>query len=28
VPDRGHVPFLDEDEALIALSGWLELMQE
>lgn len=28
VPDRGHVPFLDEDEALIALSGWLEMMKE
>lgn len=24
VPDRGHVPFLDEPEALSALQGWLE----
>ncbi len=27
VPDRGHVPFLDEPEALEALSAWLEKMQ-
>ncbi|NIZ10217.1 alpha/beta fold hydrolase [Pseudooceanicola sp. HF7] len=27
VPDRGHVPFLDEPQALAALQDWLELMQ-
>ncbi|PIE10747.1 MAG: alpha/beta hydrolase [Rhodobacterales bacterium] len=27
VPDRGHVPFLDEPEALSALTLWLEKMQ-
>ncbi|MDB4111732.1 alpha/beta hydrolase [Yoonia sp.] len=27
VPDRGHVPFLDEPEALTALHQWLEKMQ-
>jgi pimeloyl-ACP methyl ester carboxylesterase len=27
VPDRGHVPFLDEPEALNALQTWLEKMQ-
>lgn len=27
VPDRGHVPFLDEPEALAALGAWLEEMQ-
>lgn len=27
VPDRGHVPFLDEPEALDALRKWLEAMQ-
>ncbi|MCC5975835.1 MAG: alpha/beta fold hydrolase [Rubellimicrobium sp.] len=26
VPGRGHVPFLDEPEALAALRAWLELM--
>ncbi len=26
VPDRGHVPFLDEPEALSAINGWLELL--
>lgn len=24
VPDRGHVPFLDEDESLAALSSWVK----
>ena len=28
VPDRGHVPFLDEQEALVALYEWLEDMDE
>lgn len=28
VPDRGHVPFLDEPEALVALYEWLEDMDE
>ncbi|RZV99404.1 MAG: alpha/beta hydrolase, partial [Rhodobacteraceae bacterium] len=23
VPDRGHVPFLDEPEALAALTQWI-----
>jgi hypothetical protein len=23
VPDRGHVPFLDEPEALAALHAWI-----
>lgn len=27
VPDRGHVPFLDEPEAVAALHQWLEKMQ-
>lgn len=27
VPDRGHVPFLDEPEALTALHSWLEKMR-
>jgi pimeloyl-ACP methyl ester carboxylesterase len=27
VPGRGHVPFLDEAEALDALHRWLERMQ-
>ena len=27
VPDRGHVPFLDEPEAVAALQTWLERMQ-
>ena len=27
VPDRGHVPFLDEPEALVALNKWLEAMR-
>lgn len=27
VPDRGHVPFLDEPEAVEALQGWLKEMQ-
>jgi pimeloyl-ACP methyl ester carboxylesterase len=27
VPDRGHVPFLDEPEALAALNAWLEQMK-
>lgn len=27
VPDRGHVPFLDEPQALDALQAWLERMQ-
>ena len=26
VPDRGHVPFLDEPEALAAIRAWLELL--
>lgn len=26
VPDRGHVPFLDEDEALEVLRQWLEML--
>ncbi|MGB3315096.1 MAG: alpha/beta hydrolase [Albidovulum sp.] len=26
VPDRGHVPFLDEPEALTALTAWLETL--
>jgi hypothetical protein len=25
IPDRGHVPFLDEPGALTALTTWLEL---
>jgi pimeloyl-ACP methyl ester carboxylesterase len=28
VPGRGHVPFLDEPEALAALRGWLDLCRE
>ncbi len=27
VPDRGHVPFLDEPEALAALNSWIKAMQ-
>ncbi|MCY1128297.1 alpha/beta hydrolase [Frigidibacter sp. RF13] len=27
VPDRAHVPFLDEPEALAAIRSWLELME-
>jgi hypothetical protein len=27
VPGRGHVPFLDEPEALAALSAWLDLLR-
>ncbi|MEO1557174.1 MAG: alpha/beta hydrolase [Pseudomonadota bacterium] len=27
VPDRGHVPFLDEPEAVAALVAWMEQMQ-
>ncbi len=27
VPDRGHVPFLDEPEAVAALGAWMEKMQ-
>ena len=27
VPDRGHVPFLDEPQAIAALQAWLEQMQ-
>lgn len=27
VPDRGHIPFLDEPEAVTALQSWLEAMQ-
>ncbi|WP_432450492.1 alpha/beta fold hydrolase [Aliiroseovarius marinus] len=27
VPDRGHVPFLDEPEALAAINAWLEEMR-
>lgn len=27
VPDRGHVPFLDEPQAIAALHAWLEKMQ-
>lgn len=27
VPDRGHIPFLDEPESLAALSAWLEALQ-
>jgi pimeloyl-ACP methyl ester carboxylesterase len=26
VPDRGHVPFLDEPEALAAIRAWLEML--
>lgn len=26
VPDRGHVPFLDEPQALAALAAWLEII--
>ena len=28
VPDRGHVPFLDEPEATAALDAWLALMRQ
>ena len=27
VPDRAHVPFLDEPESLAAIHTWLELMR-
>jgi pimeloyl-ACP methyl ester carboxylesterase len=27
VPDRGHIPFLDEPEAVTALDKWIEAMQ-
>jgi pimeloyl-ACP methyl ester carboxylesterase len=27
VPDRGHIPFLDEDEAVAALHQWIGMMQ-
>lgn len=27
VPDRGHIPFLDEPEALAALTRWLEMIR-
>jgi len=27
VPDRGHIPFLDEPESLVALRAWIEAMQ-
>lgn len=27
IPDRGHVPFLDEPESLAAIHTWLEMMQ-
>ena len=27
VPDRAHVPFLDEAESLAAIRNWLELMR-
>ncbi|MCR9127063.1 MAG: alpha/beta hydrolase [Rhodobacteraceae bacterium] len=27
VPDRGHVPFLDEPQSLTALHAWLEMLQ-
>jgi pimeloyl-ACP methyl ester carboxylesterase len=27
VPDRAHIPFLDEPESLAAIHSWLELMQ-
>lgn len=27
VPGRGHIPFLDEPEALAAIRGWLDLMR-
>lgn len=27
VPDRGHVPFLDEAESLATIRGWLEMMR-
>ena len=26
VPDRAHVPFLDETESLQAIRAWLELL--
>jgi hypothetical protein len=26
VPDRGHVPFLDETESVAALHAWVRLM--
>jgi len=26
VPDRAHIPFLDEAESLDALTSWLEMM--
>lgn len=27
VPDRGHIPFLDEAEAVVTLKAWIEAMQ-
>jgi hypothetical protein len=27
VPDRGHIPFLDEPEALAAIRDWLGRMR-
>ena len=27
VPDRAHIPFLDEPEALAAVQAWLTLMR-
>jgi len=27
VPDRGHIPFLDEPEAVAALHKWIEALQ-
>jgi pimeloyl-ACP methyl ester carboxylesterase len=26
VPDRGHVPFLDEPQALHALQSWIDIL--
>ncbi len=28
VPDRGHIPFLDEPEALDAIRAWLDMMRQ
>ena len=27
VPDRAHIPFLDEAEALTAIRAWLRMMR-
>ena len=27
VPDRGHVPFLDEPESLMAIQAWLAVLR-